>query len=94
MLTAICFPISLVFLLKGHDIAKRFVKAADIEASKINSGVEVEYKDLNPATFLLGAHNEGDSNLSTKLIANMIRFSALKDAIGMQRCCDRSSLYS
>ena len=70
--------ISFLFLLKGHDIAKKFVKASDIDASKINSGVEVEYKDLNPATFLLATHDDNKSTASTRLLMNMMRFSVLK----------------
>lgn len=41
VLTFVCFLVSLVFLFKGHDIAKKFVKPSDIEASKINNEFEV-----------------------------------------------------
>jgi len=57
LLAVVCCLVSLVFLLKGHDIAKKFVNPSDIEQSKINTIIEVEYKDLNPATFLLGTQN-------------------------------------
>jgi len=56
--------------------------------------VDVEYKDLNPATFLLATQDEGKSTASTKLLMNMMRFSVLKDAIGMQLYNDRNSYCS
>ena len=80
----ITVPVSIIFLLKGHSIAKKFIKPEKFAPTTLAPTSAVTYKDLNPATFFLSKIDQPQAEIkSDEILKNMMNFSVFKDALNI-----------